>query len=202
MTKDKGRGVFATKPIKKGDLIFTEKPIATGIMQAHQFESQFADIGNGITGMMSGEQMAIQKKLIELIQANGIHALRVSKLFDGGSKDDLKIPSIEVYTRNNYKDHVIEEMSVEKLQKICLINSTCEEGRSGGALYCFRSFFNHQKGSQTLKVIHINEEMREIKFSYANHDIDQDDEITMDYIPFIKDQEERNRALAMSGIKE
>ena len=28
MTKDKGRGVFATKPINPGELIFAEKPIA------------------------------------------------------------------------------------------------------------------------------------------------------------------------------
>jgi len=28
MTKDKGRGVFATKDFKKGDILIVEKPIA------------------------------------------------------------------------------------------------------------------------------------------------------------------------------
>ena len=31
ITHEKGRGVFATKPIKKGQMIFAERPIAIGI---------------------------------------------------------------------------------------------------------------------------------------------------------------------------
>ena len=36
MTKDKGRGVFATKPINSGEMIFAEKPIATTSGALHQ----------------------------------------------------------------------------------------------------------------------------------------------------------------------
>jgi hypothetical protein len=40
MSKEKGRGVFASKLIKEGELVFTEKPIATC---TESFDLQFAD---------------------------------------------------------------------------------------------------------------------------------------------------------------
>ena len=53
MTKDKGRGVFAIKPIKKGDLIFTEKPIATGNMEVNSCQIQITDIRDSINAILS-----------------------------------------------------------------------------------------------------------------------------------------------------
>jgi len=53
--------------------------------------------------------------LSNLVQRKGIEALRLNQLFDGGAKEDLKIPAIEIFTRNNYKGHLIEDMSIDQL---------------------------------------------------------------------------------------
>ena len=45
MTKDKGRGLVATKKLKKGDLLIVEKPIAWVIQEANLFlENKEIDI--------------------------------------------------------------------------------------------------------------------------------------------------------------
>ena len=79
MTQEKGRGIFASKPIMKGELISVEKPIACG-----------------------ASTLIVAEELTELVQLKGIQALRLNQMYDGESKD-LKIPSIEIFTRNNYR---------------------------------------------------------------------------------------------------
>jgi hypothetical protein len=64
---------------------------------------------------VKGSTLDLAKKLIDLVQLKGIHALRVSQLYDGQNGDNLKIPPIELFTRNNYKQHQIEDISVDRL---------------------------------------------------------------------------------------
>ena len=40
-------------------------------------------------------------------------------LFDG---DDKKIPNIKLFYKNKYKNYEIEDMDIERIQKICTYN--------------------------------------------------------------------------------
>ena len=83
MTEEKGRGVFATKPIKRGDVIFVEKPIAIG---SETFERQLPETKTSNSAdYLRGSTINMAMKLSELLQLKGVEALRLNQLFDGGS---------------------------------------------------------------------------------------------------------------------
>ena len=119
MTKDKGRGVFATKPLEKGDLLVVEKAVA----EAKQDLNDMGYIA----------QTELVKNCSDLVSYKGVEALRISYLYDGEEKkEELKIPPIDVFTSNKYKQHSIPDMSIDKLNNIVTFNRNAytEEGQS------------------------------------------------------------------------
>ena len=77
MTKQKGRGIFTTKDIKKGDLIIADKAIAT-----IQYKI--------------GEQDRMIDECVKICKVGGILAIRMSYLFDG-IYQNMKIPPLEIF---------------------------------------------------------------------------------------------------------
>jgi hypothetical protein len=126
--------------------------------------------------------MNMVAKLSELVQLKGIDALRLNQLYDGSSKEDLKIPPIEMFTKNNYKDYKIADMSTIQLQKICCFNvfdvTPENESTTCDALYAFYSFFNHKTGSDHLLAANMTQG---ICTGMAIRDIEQGEELLIDY---------------------
>ena len=96
MTKDRGRGVFAAKLLKKGELIAVEKAMAE------------AD-GDNNTELV--------KQCSDLAQRKGIEALRMSYLMDKSGKE-LKIPQLKLFFHNNYKKYSIPIISETRIKEI------------------------------------------------------------------------------------
>ena len=95
MTKNKGRGLFASRLLRKGELIIAEKAIACD-------------------QNTSGDNKKMLEICSDIMQYKGINALRLSLLSDG-SNENLEIPSIDIYTKNEYKSHKIPDLDITKL---------------------------------------------------------------------------------------
>jgi len=153
--------------------------------------------------MLTGSQMSIATKLYDLVHHLGIVALRLNQLYDGSSIQGLKVPSIDIFTKNSYKAHTIKDMSIEQLQKVVCLNSfavTLENGKTPAtALYGFMSLFNHAAKSDQLLSAHITEG---IMSSKATRDIEAGEELLIDYMGAVQDQEKKRIALAFYGIEE
>ena len=80
VTNDKGRGLFATKDFKKGDLLLVEKALA---------------------GPM--DEPRLQATLWEYAKEKRVEALRLNYLYDGRETKDLKIPPMELFLRDEFK---------------------------------------------------------------------------------------------------
>lgn len=161
----KGRGVFTTKPIKCGEMIFAEKPITTW--------SEFIDMKR------PDMQRPDLKKLSELVKLKGIEALRLNQLYDGDSKDNLKIPPIDIFTRNNYKHHLIADISIAKLQRICWPN-VVSINKDDLALYGFQSFLNHEQNNEEQTLVRLQSDSGYV-VCQAKRDLDWGEEIMIDY---------------------
>ena len=99
MTNDgKGRGVFASKPLKKGTLIIVEKAVAeaehANMQDVHTYADKTSKLIRIADKVYEGE---LVKKCLELSELKGIDALRLSYLYDGTNKESLTIPPIEVF---------------------------------------------------------------------------------------------------------
>ena len=88
MTSGKGRGVFASKDLKRGELIVVEKAIAESI----QDETCEGFDKDDVQKNVRASQLALVKACTEIADLKGIEALRLSYLYDGSKKDELKLP--------------------------------------------------------------------------------------------------------------
>ena len=98
MTPDKGRGVFATKPLNRGDLIAVEKAIA---LSEEHLTKNITYLSNTFT---SGP-LDLIRKCSEAYQLKGVDAVRLSYLYDGDKKKELKVPPMSLFTDNHYKKY-------------------------------------------------------------------------------------------------
>jgi len=74
MTKNRGRGLFATKDIKKGEIIIVEKPIAWIIENSNPSNTEDAK------SEMLKPLTTLVKKCLDINKINGIQSMRMSYL--------------------------------------------------------------------------------------------------------------------------
>ena len=96
MTPDKGRGVFATKALNRGDLIIVEKAIA---LSEENLGKNITYLANAFTAGPVG----LISRCRELYKLKGLDAVRLSYLYDGNKKKDLKVPPMSLFLDNHYK---------------------------------------------------------------------------------------------------
>jgi len=127
MTEDRGRGVFATRFLKKGTLIAVE----TAAVEALDYKTSDA------------AKTTLVEKCADVAKLKGVEALRMSYLYDG--TPNSKIPPLDIFVQNNYQQYSIPDISKEKLAKIvkynCFYDDEAEKPEN--ALFCFQSFINH-----------------------------------------------------------
>ena len=117
MTKDgRGRGVFASKFLKKGELIAVEKAIAD-IKEKETIKER--DNLKYITDI----HREMVKRCLDLTQLKRIEAIRLSYLSDGNNIDNHIIPPMDIFIKNNYKQYKQAELSIAKLNRIIQMNS-------------------------------------------------------------------------------
>ena len=106
MTPDKGRGVFASRPLKKGELLVVENAVAEtfpddypagGAANPAKYESKRYQINSAQTELVT--------KCSNLMKLKGIQGLRISYLYDGSKMRNLRVPPIDIFYKNNYKGH-------------------------------------------------------------------------------------------------
>ena len=87
MTEDRGRGVFATRYLKKGTLIAVE----TAVVEALDHAASDA------------AKTALVDKCDRVAKLKGAEALRMSYLYDG--TPNSKIPPLDIFVQNDYKKY-------------------------------------------------------------------------------------------------
>ena len=98
MTEDMGRGIFAAKDLRRGELLVVEKSIADAIDDGDELGIQF-NYKNS-SNIYDGAHREIVKKCFDLSRLQGTEAVRLSYLYAGGDIKDLKIPPISIFTSN------------------------------------------------------------------------------------------------------
>lgn len=111
----KGRGVFATEKILKGEHVIIEQPIGLAKNPEKSLEisvtGKFLDLGS------HSKLLANLNKVCDL---RGIQALRLGYLTDGNEKP---IPDLNIFLNNHYKHHEIKGLSAHELKNIIDYNS-------------------------------------------------------------------------------
>ena len=92
--EDVGRGVFASMPLKQGELIVVENAIVQG-----------------------DSEKQLVKKLLEINSLKGIEAMRMEVIYDGRDyeKDGVLIPPADLYVWNYYKKYKIPAMKASRI---------------------------------------------------------------------------------------
>ena len=97
---------------------------------------------------VSASHLELVKACTEIVHLKGIEALRLSYLYDGSKKEELKLPPQEIYVENQYKKLNVPNIDFKKLNQIIILNSFTqyEEDTVSFArtLFCFKSFINHR----------------------------------------------------------
>ena len=94
-TKYKGRGVFLKQAVKKGELLFVEKPIEC-VYQYQHVSQKKSNIR---------ELVYLIRQCSEIANLKGQHALRLSYLHYDPEIANMPIPPIEIFTQNEYKQY-------------------------------------------------------------------------------------------------
>lgn len=98
MTKNnKGRGLFASRFLKKGELLIAEKPLAFARAKDNMPPSLSTDCT-----YTSLSKQALIKKCAEKAALKGVDAVRLSHLFYDPDQE-LKIPTMDIFISNEYK---------------------------------------------------------------------------------------------------
>ena len=120
-----------------------------------------------------------------------------------------KIPPIDIFLKNTYKQHDIPDIPNDKVREIVEMNSfglSQKVGSDAGdmdikfsrQLKGFISLINHSRTPNVIQQM----VTPEVTFVLASQDISEGEEIFIDYAEGMKDLEKRNEVLARWGIKE
>jgi len=110
MTKDKGRGLFASIDIQEGELILVEKAICYA--EANKIKEGYCEQGSEVVFDIGNYRLECQCQ--EFAKLKGIQALRLSYLYYGDD-EIFEIPPISVFVENTYKQHKIADLSPERI---------------------------------------------------------------------------------------
>lgn len=148
MTKDKGRGVFAAKSLKRGELLVVERAVAD--------TCNIRSLGSADTKCPNDSYSELVNRCSDLARLKGIEALRMSYLFDGAAAADLAIPPLEIYVQNYYKKYQIPDIPIARLKQMISLNTFRQycakhngeiDLNSQNALFCFKSLINHNRNT-------------------------------------------------------
>ena len=115
MTKTgKGWGLFATRPIKKDTMLIVEKPIA--YIELKYFDKNLDDFYIEEDTYDDCSRKLI-KKCEALCTLKGTENVRLSHLYYGQSRN-LKIPDLDIFIDNTYKQYDIEPLNENRLTNI------------------------------------------------------------------------------------
>ena len=204
ITPDKGRGVFASKPLNRGDLIVVEKAIA--LSEEH--------LGKNITYLsnaFTAGPFDLIRKCAEVYKLKGLDAVRLTYLFDGDKKKDLKVPPLSLFTDNHYKQYMAdlpETIKDATIKEILAFNGSKSQTpmrkdnihhqSANSVLFSFRSFINHNR-NQNIKLEYPSSN---VVFIFASQNIQKGEELFIDYCDGIEDLNKRNMTLAKYHITE
>lgn len=198
MSIGKGRGVFATEDIPRGELILVEKPfVTTDVVPVG--DTSLSDIG--VTYQIptvdlqtrtaySAENEKLIFNVIEKAKGCKAHAARLSVLYDGTNSNDHIIPSLDFF-RFDDDEMILSHsgtISAEKIRKIISFNVFGDSNRkfdskedimkqSMSSLFIVTSLFNHSK---TPNVAHAFADFGVMRL-IASRDIKMGDELCIIY---------------------
>ncbi|CAH8390155.1 unnamed protein product [Eruca vesicaria subsp. sativa] len=193
-----GRGLFATKNIVVGTLIFVTKGVATerGILGSEE----------------SGEkaQMIMWKNFVEEVTKSVRRCDRtrrlVSSLSTGEEEDSLEIPDISLFRPEAFEtyDGLKQDLDMEKLLSILDVNSLVEDAVSakvigknkeyyGVGLWTLASFMNHSCVPNARR-LHVGD----YAIVHASRDIKAGEEITSAYFEVLSSPLEKRKEMAES----
>ena len=169
-----GRGIFAASEINKGDILVVEKSICA--VGSEHPDLSF-DIGIDKSIVKTGKFVELSKKCMELINLKGQHAVRLSYLYNGTNKK-LKVPKVDVFTKNNYKGYQLKDISMSQVDQIVSLN--CQVDKRVGLIFPLISFFNHNEKSCLEQVMYGPNQ--EVKFIIAKENITPGTELFIEKI--------------------
>ena len=188
LSKERGRGIFAEKDIKKGELIIVEKPIAVVEKMVLSDEK----LGSKELKKLCNDRITeLTEKCLALYKLKGIEALRLSYLCDGENINE-SIPPDNLYVSSAYKKYKLKKLSERTIANIVVKNnfggsvpSPSDENaiHSNALLLGLVSFMNHSKHpnvSYKCAGLHLH-------LVYADKDIQKGDELCIDYVRGVDD---------------
>ena len=118
----------------------------------------------------------------------------MSYLYDG-SQDlhALPIPPLDIYRHNDYKKYTIPDLSIHQIYEIARYNSISsrDSEQIETSFFYLKSLINHNS-KPNLKLEY---QTKNVIFIFAKEDIEEGEEIFIDYCEGISDQGLRNERL-------
>lgn len=200
----KGRGVFASEDISKGELILVEKPFVTtdvvpiadtsSLSDTGVFTYQIPTVDLQSRTAYSAENEKLIFNVIEKAKGCKAHAARLSVLYDGTNSHDRIIPSLDFF-RYDDDEMILSHsgtISAEKIRKIISFNVFGDSypdkekfdskedimKQSTSSLFIVTSLFNHSK---TPNIVHTSNVVGGVMRLVASKDIKKGDELCIIY---------------------
>ncbi|KAL4472458.1 hypothetical protein ABPG74_018407 [Tetrahymena malaccensis] len=204
-TEKKGRGVFTTKEVKKGDVLLLEQ----SLIEPEGNEKNMYSIGinsDKTTDIHSSVEFKIY--LLHLIQESVIVRKRLSYLYKGEEFKELKIPDLSIYKYDYYNpedEQII--LTAQDIQQIIKFNSTQLQVQNGmennsitdrTLLNLFISLINHSS-KQNVQIVRCGRYCAVVSMI----DIEKGEELCYDYLNQLNlDTQERKKSLLTWNIVE
>ncbi|EAR94031.1 tetratricopeptide repeat protein (macronuclear) [Tetrahymena thermophila SB210] len=195
-TQKMGRGVFATKSIRKNEVIavceFVQAKINKGELLV-----EYIDTENLAVNLNS--QYFIREQLIMEMQENFYLRKVLSYLYRGEINKDYQIPNLkEVFVKKYYQEGLDDKIELTAEDVSNIVNYNTFGSRNSTQLIMLASFFNHKNVSDVLLI-----DVEDKVVIVSQREIQKDEEIFITYInQSDKDKEQVAKDLQKWGITE
>ncbi|KAL4481688.1 hypothetical protein ABPG74_007777 [Tetrahymena malaccensis] len=191
-TEKMGRGVFATKNIRKNEVI-----AVCEFVQAIKNKDELIVEFQTDVNVNFNTQYFIREQLIMEMQDNFYLRKVLSYLYRGEINEEYQIPNLkEIFIKKYYQEGIDDkiELTAEDISNITNYNTFGSQNTT--QLIMLASFFNHKK-DKDIELVGVEDKV----VIFSKRDIQKDEEIFTSYVDYSeKNQEEAAKALQKWGI--
>lgn len=143
-TDNMGRGVFVTRDILAGELIFAEKAIAFSEPSNNETTMILNDEDGSVNKQSQQENVS---QCLNIVLHSNIENYRMSFIYDGTKESTMRIPNMRIFRKHDIEIKNVPTLSAQRIRNIVKYNSF-ETEKGGTGTWILASFMNSKKDDE------------------------------------------------------